>query len=177
MGLGWGRGGTPLGQLIVGFILVAVIVFGAWVLVRERQRADASTHWPSVPGAIVTSELRAPAEGSSDDNYYVKVEYEYVVAGAHYTSEKLQFGGSNAFHDHDSAAAFQDRYPDGDPVTAFYDPAQPSLSVLIPGTGAMGITFLAIAAGLGLFGIWAMLTFVSGFLRLARGEAPLSRPH
>jgi len=153
--------------VILGAVGLGVLAWGLWrVLVAARTRS-----WPTVPGTIVSSRVtqRAapvveqpdapgrPRRPMPDTLYKAEVIYRYGVEGRTYeaanvTLENLETSAEGY------ARGIVERYRQGAPVTVSYDPARPERAVLEPGAHstswllpAIGLVFLIVAAGLGLF--------------------------
>lgn len=123
--------GKPLYHLFNTLFLVLGIAFlitGAF----PYTRALACSDWPFVLGRIQVSELRTPdpAKGFSLSRK-VKVEYTYDVDNTRYEGKRIDFGvGSKAFILGEFAERVLQRYPVGQMVRVYYNPARPGESVL-----------------------------------------------
>ena len=134
-----------VGAIYLGFISV--------------QKAMQSTDWPSVKGKVVESGIRTEKGPSSSktgsrDSYHANVIYEYDVIGKVYTGRKVGFGEYGR-EDEVHATKISEKYPEGEAVDVYYDPDQPSDSVLEPGSHglpwfyiALGFPFLLFGGGL-----------------------------
>lgn len=142
----------PLLFVIVGAILV---FFGA----RQLLRADASQSWPSVTGVVTISELGKHLGNDRDDSttYSADISYDYIVNDRDYVNGTVAFGSVQT-SDPSLARLVLKRYPVGQPVTVYYNPANPRDAVLEPGLhGAtwflpiFGALFLVVGVGLFFF--------------------------
>ena len=133
------------------FILIFVAVglgiaaFGARGVIQAR----ASSAWPQVSGEITHSEIT-----DSDSSYSPLVRYEYSVSDRAFAGERICFGLDRMFAGYKFAQRYTQRYPVGSPVAVYYDPDQPSQSVLpsaplFPWPSALDLPF---------FGGWFALT-------------------
>lgn len=104
--------------LLGGFAIAASL----W-LRRANARAQS---WPSVRGRVVKSGLRPDP---NDAGSSVEVHYEYKLGARSYVSSRIGFA---VFRD-DAPAKERliARFPLGAEVEVFYDPANPSSSVLL----------------------------------------------
>jgi hypothetical protein len=107
-----------------------VCLWGLW----EAFQAHRSASWPSVAGTVVSSTVAAGTSGtgkSRSTTYKAKVTYRYQVDGAAYENDVLRPG---QFSMGLMSGAQKDvrQHPPG-PGTVYYDPAEPSDSVLEPG--------------------------------------------
>ncbi len=118
--------------LIAAFVLAfAVLAWRAW------QVKQASPHWPSVPGQITGSRVFARNEtgdqrGTPTHEWLTEVRYEYTVNGLRHEGNTLRAFGLNHFTE-EQAQAEMAPFGLGKTVPVYYDPANPSRSVLIPG--------------------------------------------
>lgn len=152
-------------SLVVGLpcIGILLLVFGGggiyliYLSIKNRQQAAQSQSWPSTAGQVVDARVVEGASGHDDmsENYVLRVEYEYTVAGTTYRSHQAAFGPRQSHRHYHQAQAQAGRYPVGAPVTVFYNPDNPQDAVLerrAPATTAtliVGIAFLGAAACLG----------------------------
>ena len=118
-------------------ILIAVITLFAVLGWRAWQMRQASPQWPSVMGEMLSARAVARNEtgdGSGHDMHmwHSEVRYRYVVQGQSYTGNRLRAFGYNHSSEAESLKELAP-FPVGKPVKVYYDPAKPSVSVLIPG--------------------------------------------
>lgn len=145
---------------------IVFILIGAGILIYARSvsaKARRSLSWPSVEGVISHSAvLLSTQQTSSSTNaavYKADVAYRYKLKGRDYSSSRITLMDYSSTGGR--AEAIVARYPDGAAVSVYYDPADPSDSVLEPGSTG-GITLLdligwAFAAG-GLFFLYMSVT-------------------
>lgn len=110
-------------------------------------RALATSTWVSTEGEITESEL---VQGYFGHNDRVAVDYRYVVSGSEHTGDRIShtivFGG---FFN----TAFLARYPEGARVAVYYDPDEPSRSVLERQVPLLYWTVFAASIGAFFFGV------------------------
>jgi hypothetical protein len=122
-------------------IAAVCLTIGCLVIARarnNRRKAQACLKWPTVMGKILssTASMRIqPIVEYGGIGYFVpEVRYTYQVDGTRYESNHLQFGfdrfsaGSKR-----RAGAIAARYPVNAEVPVYFDPANPSVAVLMQG--------------------------------------------
>jgi hypothetical protein len=120
-------------QLVVPLLSLFSAIVG-WAIILRR-RVSASRRWSSIPGRIITSELatRWTSGGSRSSGYrayFPKVVYEYQVGGQVYQGNRIMFGQFPANSRPDEAQRKLAQYPLNSTGSVFYNPANPSESVL-----------------------------------------------
>ena len=125
---------------------------------RSRQRARASTEWPSVQGNLLSFEV-TKSTIKHQTHYYPHLEYEYTVGGTRYTSHRISFGYL-AYDSEDEAKSDIERRVHGNPVKVYHNPKNPKDAVLIC-DGASGS---AVLIGVGVMLIVVPLLFGLYFL-------------
>jgi hypothetical protein len=161
---------------LVSLVLMAV---GCVALVgRDSTRvvAEASLEWPETEGTITRSwvqdshgtggNLHRGKEGRS-----ARVRYRYRVNGKDYE------GGRVSFFAVESAEATVKRYPKGNVVAVYYDPADPKTSTLQTGAeGAAGkpliVPVILLLVGTGLL-IGTLLLIFFSFRKKPAGANPV----
>lgn len=120
-------GAVLIGTAALGFFLIAYSQ-------RSRQLAQVSQRWPQAQGQIVRAEVEMSvshdSDGRSIQRYYPMVEYAYTMGGQTYTSRRIAFGATNTYGRVAEAARELARYPLGQSVPVYYDPARPTEAVL-----------------------------------------------
>jgi hypothetical protein len=122
----------------IGKVIIAAFIIGfgflAW---RAWQVRQASPGWPSVEGEIIASRAFARNEtgdqrGTPTHEWLTEVHYRYTVNGVNYKGNRIRALGRLHF---DQASAIQELTPfqAGQHVPVYYDPKDPSSSVLVPG--------------------------------------------
>jgi hypothetical protein len=115
-------------------------VFGVIAYVRQRQLASASARWPTVAGTITMSDVieEAIEEKDNDDKSRIRKIYRL----------------------RELAEKAANQYRQGQPVTVYYDPAQPGNAVLEPDSRQGSLAPLIAAAICAVFGGVMLAVFV-----------------
>ena len=124
--------------IIMGIAIIALLG-RAW---RGQRQANAARTWPQTPGRVVASgtrekivRVRSSTSVASYRNqifYAPQIVYNYEVDGRHYQHDRLRMGDSILTSDHAEAQRNAARYPIGEDVTVYYNPANPADSTLDP---------------------------------------------
>jgi uncharacterized protein DUF3592 len=121
---------------VLRWVLAAMAVSGLGLvcaqpldMIRESRLREAALAWPSVSGRIVDS--RVVLSVGRRTYYHVAVSYDYVAAGRHFAGDSIWLTGRSVFLTPEAAGRFLDRYPVGNRVPVYYDPADPGFSTLI----------------------------------------------
>lgn len=110
-------------QLFVGFLIaLAFVVGGGYLWVAQSGPID---NYEPVEATVISSEVVSGTEGDSKP----AITYEYTVDGRTYTSSNVLPGpGESSAGD---ARTIVDNHPEGEQVTAYYNPKDPSESFLV----------------------------------------------
>lgn len=150
---------------VVGGLLVAVgVALGAGVgWLRWLARRSAS--WPSAVGVVRGVEVIGGDSGTRRQrpSERLRVTYAFSVDGRELLGDRIAFGDSlwSWTRDRQELARRMARYPAGEPVTVYYDPARPERCTLSRGPdGAPFGAFLAVAGLLFAAGWGAILGWI-----------------
>jgi hypothetical protein len=132
--------GPPLFALGVptAALLVAAGAFALFVIERRRQKASES--WPTTRGRITDSELVENAFYTRDtdrDDRTVRtwrpdIHFVYRVGDTDYANTTWKPGGTMSYGTKRFGEELVARYPAGQSVTVYYNPAHPGVAVLDP---------------------------------------------
>jgi ABC-type antimicrobial peptide transport system permease subunit len=142
------------GLSALGFLLFAGMSLAMLFLftssIQELINDLRSTRWPTTGGVITASSVESFQE-SGDTYYDPKVDYRYSVNQTEYTSQRIRFGGFAPALPYERGEAQRTamRYRPRDVVRVYYNPRDPSVSVLEPGAGLFRIVIQ--------LGIWILL--------------------
>lgn len=109
---------------------IALIGYAAWI----AQVGSASEHWPKADAVIrsanINEEFHFGARGRTTRSYRAKIVYEYSVENQQYEGYRVSLlDSSRRNHAMDLIA----QYGPGFTTHAYYDPANPVYSLLVPG--------------------------------------------
>ncbi len=147
---------------IIGTILGLACLaggFALWQYVGKpmRARAAASVKWPVTDGEITRSQLnREEPKRDKKAMFSMTVAYAYTLDGKNLEGHRVWFGDHFSTSDPDHFQAAVKRYPVGTAVKVFYDPADPSDSVLEPGSNWSASIWYLVGIGLMVFGATAL---------------------
>ena len=120
--------------LLLLFFSIAAIFYAQGFMVLYK--AYCSTKWPAAQGVVISSTVTYhPAHGKSGPYYSPDVTYRYTVGKTTYLGDIISYASINNSSQSDMGT-IAGRYPVGQQVKVFYDPAGPQESVL-----ESGITF------------------------------------
>lgn len=155
---------------IIGVVGAALTIF---LGIPMMKNAFESRGWPTADGVITVSQFTSNTDRDSGSTTYgASIAYDYTVNGASYTGSNVHFGQYST-SDPSYGRSIVNRYPLGKQVMVYYDPDNPSESVLEPGAGWSSF----MVAGIGI--LFALVGFIGGFFQFKkykRGETnpPLS---
>jgi len=144
-----------------GFLGLVFTLFGSY----EVYKGMKTSSWPSVDGTILSSSMEKTSRrvkrtnGSSGrkTSYHLNVAYAYEVNQQKYENDRFSYG-TESYRKLSKAKEALARYPKGKRVPVFYDPDNPSHSVLTRGTGTSWIAI--VLGGLGLLLAFLILLYV-----------------
>ncbi len=125
---------------VVGLLVGSLLIIGS---ILDGRKAKASLQWPSVPGVVLSSELRVDRGSGNDPTTFTPVvTYSYVVNGQPLQCAKVRYSST-------TSKKVLAKYPKGCPVQVFYNPQSPSTAVLERGgsTGLMMFAGVAVLVG------------------------------
>jgi hypothetical protein len=152
---------------IVGALMSLVfIAIGLSMLYYARSvsaKAQQSLSWPSTEGVIshsaVLRQMQQTSGSTNTATYKADVAYRYKVRGRDYSSGVITLADISSSAGR--AQGIVSRYPDGAPVTVYYNPVDPSDALLERGgTSAIGVLYLigGMFAAAGLAFLFASVT-------------------
>jgi hypothetical protein len=153
------------------FSLVFVVI-GAVILryaMRTAEKARQSESWPSTEGEIAHSATLYQTDSTPTNNGVATckadIAYRYKVRGANYSSSKvalLDLASSSG-----RGQSIVQRYPDKSKVQVYYNPADPSESILEPGSVGE-INFLYFVGGIfATAGVFFLIMSLTGHIHMA----------
>ncbi len=162
--------GVPLFVFPLPILALLGAVFGVVAFVRGRQLASASARWPTAAGTITMSDVieEAIEEKDNDDKssihriyrYQVDLRYAYQVGKRDFVGTAANWGATAIYGLRELAEKAASQYPQGQPVTVYYDPEQPGNAVLEPDSRQGSLAPLIAAAICAVFGGVMLAVFV-----------------
>jgi hypothetical protein len=141
-------GVAKLITLLIGTILLAFVVRGIHIL----RMALASRDWKLTEGLLLDVHMEERRGRDSDgrddpnlDTFLPVVRYSYTVGRKKFESARLWYR-TDALGDYSEALRAIRDIRAGKPVDVYYDPAEPSRSVLIPGFETMNVATVAVSS-------------------------------
>jgi hypothetical protein len=149
-------------------LLVAVGAFVAYF--NQRRDFKASASWPAIPGKIISSDIIEDTETRRDDDgretesttYRPDIRFAYSIGGADYATDTWKLGGIVGSGSPKYAQGVIGRFPAGQAVTVYYNPASPDVAVLDPANRDGAWMPLIFGVAFGLAGVGFMWLFTHG---------------
>lgn len=107
--------------IVLAVLVVLVLVALFWLNMKKRK---ASRLWPSTTGTIINSDIHLSRDSDGSTQEDARIVYSYNVGGKAFNSSRIGFITVG------TASQLVRRYPVGQQVEVYYDPANPSSSVL-----------------------------------------------
>ena len=136
--------------VLVGFV---VVIVGLWNIVLGAK----SKNWPRATAKILSSEVERHRTSKGGTTYGAEIHYEYHVNGIKYANNKLSFGDYQSGSP-SRAQRIENKYPEGQQFSVFYDPANPERAVLEPGVRWMQVLVVLFGAVFFAAGVFVFLT-------------------
>ena len=151
----FGRG-RQIGGPIVFIIGGILLIWGGF----NYLKAKGSTDWPKTYGTIVSSSLKVRQvrnRGVRGSRMTANIEYQYRAEGENHTGTRVTYGSGwpfKNFFQSTQAKQAVSKYKKGHRVPVYYDPANPSRAVLVPGVTLEtyllpGLAVLTLIVGIG----------------------------
>lgn len=121
-------------RLLGLLILAGGIGLLAWGMTRYFDAA-ASSDWPTVPGKVLSSEVkvsRTKTKSKNKTTFGANIRYQFQVNNQDFEGTQVSFGDYST-NDRSHADAIVKRYAVGSVVTVYYNPDEPGNCVLEPG--------------------------------------------
>jgi hypothetical protein len=157
-------------RVIVKIVRWILILLGVGLMIFGAKRAwlgHQSRSWPTAPAIVDSSTVESHRGGGKHHSttYGAEIRYHYEVSGKSYSSRQVSFGdyGSSS---RSHAASIANQYKAGTSATAHYQPSDPAVAVLEPGT--TWSTFLPAILGAFTVGFAFLFTWMAGRKRAAK---------
>ncbi len=109
-------------MLIGGVALLAIIFVAISVYISSKKKQTAV--WPATRGRVIGSAVERVRDADGEWSMEPRITYEYTVNGQVFRGTRVKFGFTP------KAQPTVARYPVGQEVEVFYDPAKPGEAVL-----------------------------------------------
>ena len=148
-----------IGYIIaIGISAVILIYIGSDILKAQKSRS-----WPTASGTVLDSGMESHQSRDDDGDikttYGATIQYKYTVDGQEFVGDRRTFSNVRTSSVRNTEKILE-RYPRGSSVDVFYDPDDPSSSVLESGVGAATYILLLVPIGFLVFGIAGALGFI-----------------
>ncbi len=122
----------------IGIMLVVVSAFLVFYGLNMLIKGKASNSWPVCQGTVVSSDIEQESKTDSYEkqtvSYRAHVVYSYLVNGTAFRSNRIAFE-TYSTSQKGKVLAIANKYPAGETITVYYDPADPNSAILEKGTG------------------------------------------
>jgi hypothetical protein len=153
--------------LLVSSMLIALFGSGGWLLRSQEEEVRegwASRSWPAAPARIVRSAAvhkyaASASRRSGQGTHVIDLRYAFEVAGKVYVGRRQSLDWEGKVLTADAAQKHVQGFPMGSMLTVYYDPADPTRSILEPGVPVGGVLGSVLGALL-VAGGAALLLFV-----------------
>jgi hypothetical protein len=139
----------PLKLRVFIYLFFAVILGlpSVWLSLDLYHYAQGSqsSDWPSTDGTILSSRVTSVSE-KGHSRYTPRVDYSFTVSGKEFESNRITFRTLSASRE--DALHIANRFLKGETVQVYYNPNDPSKSVLMPGSGSFWRPGTVISVGL-----------------------------
>jgi hypothetical protein len=114
---------------------ILMLAFSLWLILSNWHDIKGSyfsspASFRSTEGSIVSSSTYT-SKPRRETHYHYSIEYEFTINGKNYRSDEITFDNNYSL-DPKFAQIYISKYPVGKKVTVYYDPHDPSFSVLEP---------------------------------------------
>lgn len=144
--------------IMIAISLIVLIVFGRQILLGLKSRS-----WPTATGTVQDARIQShqsrDEEGDVTTTYEALIRYQYNVAGQEHQGMRRTFSDVRT-SSRSRTEKILERYPAGSSVTVYYDPGDPSASVLEPGVGLMSYILLLLVLAFLVFGVAGVLGLI-----------------
>ena len=125
--------GGAVFHIIFGLMFFGAGSLAAWmVCLKPMSGVIASGNWTPTPARIVSSHLDRSRGSKGGSNYRINIQYQYVVNGSHYTSNRYDFFRSDMSSNVGVGAMRKtvNELQPGDETTCLVNPANPTEAVI-----------------------------------------------
>lgn len=135
------------------FLLVGIWLVSSYF--KSRRKIERSRQWTSVIGRLGEIQIEEHMQGSTDRSFRLNFAYEYEVGGKIYEGDqrRIRFSCGNMFQSRKAAQQRADEVTDKSPFLVYYDPSEPTESVLFLEDSSAALKILLVGAISILFGL------------------------
>jgi hypothetical protein len=137
-------------KIAFGLFVVVWVLFGVPGAVKDLSLGYQSENWSKVSAVVTRAYWRDSARHDLLTPY---ITYQYEVNGRTYTSDRFAFDENQHYDPGDVQGYIHNDVP-GAIVTARYNPADPSVAVLVPGGQTAPAIMLLMALVFSLTAVW-----------------------
>lgn len=125
-------------------MILLSVIFGAWIVLgtvgtvmfsQELLSYQGSEKWPSTTGQITLTQVRSSRSSKGTTSYYPEVTYSYQAEGQSFSSHQETVINRRMGSPAEAESYLSQNYAAGKPVTVYYNPRHPEMSLLRPGVG------------------------------------------
>ncbi len=135
--------------IIFGLVFAGIGVFALVRGVVHFRMGKASASWPYVEGQVIAAtvdmSVSTDSDGMTTRRYTPRVVYSYTISGQQFSGDQINIG-STWHYPSQARAESKLAYQTGQRVNVYYNPENPSQTVLEPGStrGAWGTLLIGI---------------------------------
>lgn len=134
---------------------LAMMGAGGYMWYEQGQRIDS---YESTEGTVLSSGIDSRPDGAD----YIDVTYEYTVDGETYRGSNVEPGSGQVSTSRSRAEEFAENHPEGEPITVYYDPEDPSNAYLIENRNIFFPAMAGFGAVFTIAGLWILINRLSG---------------
>ncbi|AMN40004.1 DUF3592 domain-containing protein [Rhodoplanes sp. Z2-YC6860] len=128
--------GVPMFAFLVPLAALGIAGLCVYAFFDILRKEKFSARWPTATGKVTVSKVAEHASRDKDDNVEIRfvpqVACTYEVGGREYRCATRKWGWTELYVDSEGPEKILTKYPKGGSVPVFYNPADPSESVLEP---------------------------------------------
>jgi len=148
-----------------GLIMILGALYGFFGIFQQLVTAKSATGWPTSPGTVTSAYLREDITNKGRGKAWtMELEYRYTVDGTEHTGTAIHLGSFPSYGTEKQAKEVEAKYREGNSVTVYYNPKDPTKAVLEPGVASAGESISLSVFLLGLVLLLGGFAIKSGFL-------------
>ena len=139
--------------VLVTALIAALSYFVVFYSVRGAVRQHFSESYPHVKGTVISSTVTITHGSKGRVYYYPQIDYRYTVNGSEYTGSCYRY--DNQPNGSASAYAIVNSHPPNSTVDVYYNPADPTDTLLSPGVDGQDM-FISFFISGGILFLWLL---------------------